>query len=232
MNRFIIGGASPNIKNIPHEVYDTGTVIGCNDWMLHSRCDIYISLDFGTCWRKWKREIVAMAKRGVPIYARGNPNRRPFATPGVQVHWFMRHTPRLPEKICAKTPLRKDFGAGYLFWWGTTPTAGIHLAYTMGATEVVLAGFDCYGNKRWNGYTYTAKDLNFKPAQIAKGLHRQGWTSTAPWINRGLKMLNRHIPIYKTLKVSPLECLYLDPTSPYALDPDNASPPTAESKST
>lgn len=226
MKRFIIGGASPNIRNIPDELYKTGTVIGCNDWFLHHDCDIYLALDFSTLWRKYRKQIIEMHKKGVPIYARGNPNRPPFATPGVKVNWFMRHTPRVPEHINDKKPLADKFTC-YLFWWGTTPTASIHLAYCLGATECVLAGFDCHGNERWDGYRYSAKDLNFKPDQIRRGEHRKGWTNTANWINRGMRMLAQHITIYKTLKASPLEVPYLDPTSAYAINPSDETSPAA-----
>lgn len=217
MKRFIIGGASDNLLKIKKGLYDTGTVIGVNDWFLHDRLDIYCVLDFGPCWRQWRTHIMDLLRRQIPVYARGNPSKPPFRVAGV--NWFMRTRPHIPEQILAsKTGLVTEY-KGYLSWWGTSCMAAVHLAICLGADEVILAGFDCYGKKRWNGYEYRPKDLNFKQHQLRAlgGIAKfDGWTHTDGWVNRMMRVFTKYTKIYKTHPKSPLACEYLDPNSNYA----------------
>lgn len=221
MNRFIVGGASDNIHNIPKALYKTGTVIGVNDWFLHDDLDIYLAIDGNAVLPKYHLHLRRLALQNIPVYlSRVMPQtaqQRLGADAMRNVHIFNREK---SHYVVQPDEIRRKYN-GKLIWLSTSCMAAIHLAICLGADEIVLAGFDFYGNKRWDGYTYKPSDLNFKPEQIRKGLHKQGWTSCAPFVNKLFSKFNQvpNLKIWKTRKESPLDCEYLDPNSDYALNP-------------
>lgn len=217
MNRFIVGGASDFVNELPKALYKTGTVIGVNDWFLHDPLDIWLSIDSALTLKNFRTQVLQTLKTK-PIYVHGNEEavKRKFPINlRRNIHVFRRDRRNWQIPVSA---IRHPYD-GKIVWLGTSCMAAIHLAICLGATEIVLAGFDCYGDKRWDGYVYKPRDLNWKPVQIAKGLHIGGWTNTEPWINRLFQKFTKVVKIYKTRKESPLKCEYLDPHSDYALNP-------------
>lgn len=186
-NRFIIGGFSPHVFELPPELFRTGKVIAINEWPLNFPqypFDYWIALDTFRWaeWKDWMREIDAIkamrAPRSEQELAMGIPD-------DAADLWFTQ---------APKNTFPTEWN-GTLQWVSSTALAAINLAIVLGASEVVLAGVDFVGQGRADGSEYHKPDF---------------WEYHKGGINNLIRQYQQAVPIYKTHPNSWLECSLLE----------------------
>lgn len=159
--RFIIGGCSPFITKVDIEQFKPGVVIGVNRFPLWYPCDYWLAVDGDQMWSD-EPEMIKRLDCPRFVYWKGQ---KPVPFECVEF------------KVVSSFPSR---WRGELYSERTSPTAAISLALLMGASEIVLYGFDFVGEKRADGEVYPP------------GL----FTHHLPYINAFLSRVP--VPVYKT----------------------------------
>lgn len=187
---FFIGGSSPNIHQLDKERLKEGVVIGVNQFP-----DYYPSLDYWIAYDSFN----LLTKKGYQAWLK-EVKAFKFLLKDPKVYEIYWNKPEYCDQWYLSTHAmnikevpKPDPWDGKLCHYATTALDAVHLAYIMGASEIVLWGVDLTGGSRADGSKYASEDY---------------WSMFADRVSVFLNMLP--IPVYKTNPDSPLLVGYRD----------------------
>lgn len=194
LGRVIVGGLSPYRNHLPVSLFETGRVIGINQWPKWWPCNYWIALDTEQIFTPapgWEgfADTTLRTMQAVRFLRRRNPGTDPhIVIPEDAADYWVSHAP------IGSIPVSLDGWNQTLHWRSSTATAAIHLALLLGASEVVLAGVDFIGSQKCDGshggvdWAHHVDDMN-DFLQLMTGLFNRPIYKTNPDSPLALPML-------------------------------------------
>ena len=192
--RFIIGGYSPFLKELPREFLETGVVIGVNKFAAEFPCDYFIGLDTGLNWEKF---VMSDRYPDEPKFLESLACPKFMRLPNEDTETYVPQDAGIFFDQAPQNIIPTEWN-GTLAWISSTALAAINLAIIMGASEIYLYAVDFVGQGRADGTEYP------KPE---KGPF---WDNHKEGINNYIRWFSQHTKIYKTHPDSWLDCEFKD----------------------
>lgn len=186
--RFFVCGSSPHIHTLDNSHLANGVTIGINEFPRH-----YRDVDYLICYDSPN----LITKKGFASFVKSLKAEKFFRKDPKIVEMYHNQSRVVTEfftdlPALVTNPIPKEWD-GKLIHIGTTAVDACHLAYIMGASEIVLWGVDLFGGARFDGSTYSSENYwDLFRDRIESVLHRFP------------------IPVYKTNEASPLKLPFMD----------------------